>query len=188
MSDNTEKVNVKSEAWEWIKALVIALALVFLIRWLLFSPFLVSGQSMEPNFYDGERLIVNKILYDFRDPKRGEVIVFLAPDGRDYIKRVIGVPGDRVKVEGDTVYVNGQPIDEPYLKEAIEAAKARGVDYNNTNKEETVVQPGTLFVMGDNRSHSSDSRSNAVGLVPYDKIVGRAEVVFWPLSHIKLAR
>lgn len=185
MSSNSP---VKNEAWEWIKALLIALALVFIIRWLLFAPFLVSGQSMEPNYFDSERLIVNKVLYDFREPRRGEVIVFLAPDGRDYIKRVIGVPGDRVKVTGDIVYVNGEPIDEPYLKEAIDAARASGGRYNHLDKEETVVQPDTLFVMGDNRSHSSDSRADSVGLVPYDKIVGRTEIVFWPLSHMKLAR
>jgi signal peptidase I len=111
--------SAKSEAMEWTKALLIAGVLVVVIRWLIFSPFIVEGPSMEPNFYTRERLIVNKVIYDIRKPKRGEVIVFHAPDGRDYIKRVIALPGETIKVEGDKVFVNGQEIEKPYLKYAI---------------------------------------------------------------------
>jgi len=177
--------SIRREVWEWLKALLVAFGLVFVVRTYLFAPFLVSGHSMLPNFHDGERLIVNKIIYDLRIPKRGEVIVFLAPDGRDYIKRVIGLPGDRVYVRGDTVYVNGKPLDEPYLREAVERAHAEGRLYNIQDMDEIVVREGTLFVLGDNRSNSSDSRSQKVGLVPMDKVIGRAELVFWPPSHIK---
>ena len=92
-------VQTKSETWEWIKALVIAGVLVIIIRWFLFSPFIVDGDSMHPNFFTGERLIVNEIVYDIRAPKRGEVIVFHAPEGKDYIKRVIALPGETVKVD-----------------------------------------------------------------------------------------
>ncbi|GIO10835.1 signal peptidase I [Cohnella xylanilytica] len=173
-----------NELKEWIKALAIAAVLVIVIRWLLVSPFIVDGESMEPNFQDRERIIVNMVLYDFRKPKQGEVIVFHVPEeNRDFIKRVIAVPGDTVKVEGDTVYVNGKPLDEPYLKEALEQAHAEGREYNNTDFEEGTVPEGQLFVMGDNRSNSKDSRM--IGYIPMSRVVGRAELIFWPLKDIK---
>lgn len=182
-TEATPAKTVKSETWEWIKALVIAGVLVIIIRWFLFSPFIVSGDSMRPNFFDGERLIVNKIVYDIRSPKRGEVIVFHAPEGKDYIKRVIALPGETVKVTGDKVFINGQEIDQPFIKEAIEQANKEGKAYNTSpNFSETKVPDGEVFAMGDNRPNSKDSR--IIGPVPYNKIVGRAEVIFWPVSKI----
>lgn len=179
----------RNELTEWIKALVIAGILVFVIRWLLITPFIVDGESMEPNFLNRERIIVNKVLYDFREPKRGEVIVFHVPDEqRDFIKRVIAVPGDTVKVQGDTVYVNGKAVDEPYLKDAIAKAHAQGREYNNAdfpNSEypDGTVPAGTLFVMGDHRDNSKDSRM--IGYIPMSRVVGRAELIFWPMKDIK---
>jgi signal peptidase I len=181
------------ELVEWIKALAIAGLLVFVIRWWLVSPFIVDGPSMQPNFWNRERIIVNKIVYDIRKPRRGEVIVFHVPEeGRDFIKRVIGVPGDTVKVEGDTVYINGQPIEEPYLKEAYDAAHAAGGEYNsagqwwddfpNSQNPDGTVPEGSLFVLGDNRSNSEDSRT--IGFIPLSRVVGRADLVYWPISAI----
>jgi signal peptidase I len=178
--------SAKSEAMEWTKALLIAGVLVVVIRWLIFSPFIVEGPSMEPNFYTSERLIVNKVIYDIRKPKRGEVIVFHAPDGRDYIKRVIALSGETIKVEGDKVFVNGQELEQPYLKDAITQAQKEGRLYNRINYPETTVPEGSIFAMGDNRSNSSDSRNPAVGPVKYEKIVGRADLIFWPLDKISL--
>jgi len=183
------------ELMEWIKALAIAGILVFLVRWFLVSPFIVDGSSMLPNFRDGERIIVNKIIYDFREPRRGEVIVFHVPsEGRDFIKRVIAVPGDTVSVFEDTVTINGQPIEEPYLKEAYEAAHAAGRKYNpddsdtshfpNSRYPDGKVPEGMLFVLGDNRADSEDSRM--IGFVPMKDVVGRADLVFWPLKDIRL--
>lgn len=178
------------EALEWLKALVIAGILVFVIRWFLFAPFIVEGPSMLPNFESGERLIVNKIIYDIREPKRGEVIVFHVPEeGRDFIKRVIGVPGDRIRLEGDDLYINGEKVEEPYLREAIAEAKARGTLYNEGGpnfpndwvKEDTVPED-SIFVMGDNRSNSQDSRM--IGFVSEKEIVGRADLIFWPLNKL----
>jgi signal peptidase I len=180
------------ELTEWIKALAIAGLLVFVIRWLLLSPFIVDGPSMQPNFWNQERIIVNKIIFDIRKPQRGEVIVFHVPEEqRDFIKRVIGLPGDTVKVEGDTVYINGKPIEEKYLKEAYEDAHATGGLYNeddgdlnnfpNSRFKDGKVPEGTLFVMGDNRSNSEDSRR--IGFIPMSRIVGRADLVFWPLKE-----
>ncbi|SFL46824.1 signal peptidase I [Paenibacillus sp. 1_12] len=175
---------LKKEAWEWAKALIIAAALVFIIRWLIFAPFIVEGPSMEPNFYTSERLIVNKIIYSMRKPERGEVIVFHATKDKDYIKRVIALPGETVKVEGDKVYVNNQVLDEPYLKQALEDAAKKGVPYNTRNYPEKKVPDGTIFVMGDNRSNSADSRD--IGSIEYEKVVGRADLIFWPFNKISL--
>lgn len=181
------KNRVKREVWEWVKALLIALGLVVVIRSFLFAPFIVEGPSMEPNFHTGERLIVNKIIYDFRMPARGEVVVFHAPAQKDYIKRVIALPGETVKVEGDKVYVNGQVLDEPYIRDAVNEAARRGEIYNyNNNYSEHKVPEGMLFAMGDNRPQSLDSRSDAVGFVPYNKVVGRADLTFWPLDKFGL--
>jgi signal peptidase I len=180
----------KNEVLEWIKAIAIALVLVFLIRWLLFKPFIVDGPSMKPNFHTGERVIVNEILYDIRSPQRGEVIVFHVPsEGRDFIKRVIGVAGDTVKVEGDVVTVNGEVVNETYIQGAIDAAHSNNALYNNKDfPNETftdgTVPEGHVFVMGDNRSDSTDSRM--IGYVPLGDIVGRADLIFWPLKDITL--
>lgn len=177
---------VKNELLEWIKALLIALVVVLLVRWLAFNNYIVDGRSMEPNFESGERVIVNKLIYPFRDPERGEVIVFLAPEGKDYIKRVIGLPGDRVKVIGDTVYVNGTPIEEPYIREEIEKAREAGGSYNIGSTEEFLVPEDSLFVLGDNRPESLDSRSPFVGFVPIDNVRGRADLVYWPIGSFRL--
>jgi signal peptidase I len=184
---NEPRKTAKNETWEWIKALVIAGVLVFLIRFFVFAPFIVEGPSMEPNFYTNERLIVNKILYDIRAPKHGEVIVFQAPEGSDYIKRVIALPGETVKVEGDKVYINGQVIEQTFLKDALEQAAKEGRPYNRgPDYPETKVPDGAVFAMGDNRSNSKDSRDPSVGFVPYNKIVGRADLIFWPVGKMGL--
>ncbi|WP_084225151.1 signal peptidase I [Paenibacillus pectinilyticus] len=176
-------VQTKNETWEWIKALVIAGVLVIIIRWFLFSPFIVDGDSMHPNFFTGERLIVNKLVYDIRAPKRGEVIVFHAPEGKDYIKRVIALPGETVKVTGDKVYINGEELAQPYIQAAIDQAVKEGHPYNTLKDfPESKVPDGEIFAMGDNRPNSKDSRM--IGFVPYNKIVGRAEVIFWPVKKI----
>lgn len=190
------KSKASNEIFEWIKALAIAGLLVFVIRWFLVSPFIVDGPSMQPNFKDRERIIVNKIIYDIRDPKRGEVIVFHVPEeNRDFIKRVIGVPGDTVKVAGDTIYINGEPIEEPYLEEAYAAKHAQNLLYNidkpnsnfpNNSFPDGKVPDGTLFVMGDNRSNSEDSRM--IGYIPMDRIVGRADLVFWPIGDFHFVK
>lgn len=192
-NDSQQPANskLKSEAIEWIKAIAIAVVLVVVIRWFVFAPFMVDGPSMQPNFHTGERVIVNKFLYDFRAPKPGEVVVFHVPEEkRDYIKRVIAVAGDTVKVQGDDVYVNGKKISEPYIQSEIDKYQANGEPYNNLrdfpNSEVTegTVPTGHIFVMGDNRRNSTDSRM--IGYVDLKEVVGRAELVFWPLSDITI--
>jgi signal peptidase I len=175
----------KNEAWEWIKALGIAIALAFLIRTFLFAPFIVEGESMETTLHNGEKLVVNKAIYYLQPPQRGDIIVFHAEAKRDYIKRVIAVAGDTVEVRNDQLYINGKLVDEPYLAKNREAAKADGEPLTG-DVGPVKVPEGHIFVMGDNRRNSQDSR--AIGPVNVDKVVGRAEFVFWPLSDIRLTR
>ncbi|MCE5168035.1 signal peptidase I [Paenibacillus profundus] len=183
-------VRSKSELLEWIKAIAIAVILVVIVRWLLFAPFIVDGPSMEPNFWTGERLIVNKILYEFREPKRGEVVVFHVPqENRDLIKRVIGVAGDTIEYRGDDLFVNGQKVEEPYIQEALDQAHKNDELYNDRNFPNDLIQQnkvpeGQIFVMGDHRSNSTDSRM--LGFIPLSDVIGRADVIFWPISHVKL--
>jgi signal peptidase I len=177
-----QAVSMKSEAWEWTKALFIAAVLVIIIRWFIFAPFIVDGPSMEPNFHTRERLIVNKIIYNIRTPERGEVVVFHAPTGVDYIKRVIGLPGEKIKIQNNKVFINGEELKEPYLQEAVDDYKARTNSNYNVDFSEITVEDGKVFVMGDNRVNSQDSR--AIGTVAFDKIVGRADVRFWPLAKL----
>ncbi|TLS49869.1 signal peptidase I [Paenibacillus antri] len=174
----------KREAVDWAKALIVAGVLVVVIRWFLFSPYIVDGPSMQPNFHTGERIIVNKILYDIRKPQRGEVLVFHSGYDADYIKRVVALPGETVEVRGDTVLVNGEPLPEPYIREPVDTAAASGGTYNNKDFSAQTVPEGHVFVMGDNRPNSHDSRD--IGFVPYEEIVGRADVVIWPIGDIRL--
>jgi signal peptidase I len=128
---------------------------------------------MEPSFHDGDYVIVNRIAYQIGDIQRGDVIVFPYPlnEEDDYIKRVIGLPGDRVAVYGGVVYVNGDPIEEPYIMEQPRDDKA-----------ELIVPEGYVFVMGDNRNASSDSRS--WGPLQVEKIIGKAVFRYWPFTDL----
>ncbi|WP_168122272.1 signal peptidase I [Paenibacillus sp. HB172176] len=195
-SERASSKGAYKEIVEWIKALVIAVVLVFFIRQFLFSPYIVDGPSMHPNFQTGERLIVNKILYTFEEPKRGEVVVFNVPEqGRKFIKRVIGVPGDKVRLEGDDLYINDEKVEEPYIEDAVKAAQANGGLYNgqggrynfpNDTVKESVVPEGMILAFGDNRSDSTDSR--IIGFVDDKEIVGRADVIFWPLNKLEFIK
>jgi signal peptidase I len=178
-------VKDKSEIWEWIKALFIAITLAFIIRVFFFTPIVVDGASMEPTLQDQDRMIVTKI----GEPKRFDIIVFHAPDKRDYIKRVIGLPGDRIKYKDDILYINGKAYDEPYLDEYKNELKDDGPLTNSFTLEETpvgseVVPEGHLFVLGDNRRRSRDSRE--IGAIPIEKVVGKTRIVFFPIKDIKV--
>lgn len=130
----------------------------------------VDGYSMEPSLHSGEFVLVNKLAYRLGSPKQGDVIVFRFPldPSQEYIKRVIGLPGDMVKVENGKVYVNGQALIEPYI-----AAKPNYI-------AERQVPENSLFVLGDNRNNSSDSHS--WGAVPMENVIGKAVAVYWPLQ------
>src|SRR3989338_2740759 len=163
---------------ELIKVAVLAGVTIFLVRYFLFKPFYVKGQSMEPTFYEKEYLIIDEISYRFRGIERGEVVVFRAPFNEDdyYLKRVVGLPGERVKIEDNkviiynTLYPQGIVVEEGYLN-------------NETDGSLTVtLGPDQYYVLGDNRDASFDSRR--FGPVSRNVIIGRAWFRGWPFHRI----
>ena len=177
-------VDTKSEVWEWIKAIFMALLITFIIRVFFFTPAIVEGASMEPTLRDQNRMIVTKI----GEPKRFDVVVFHATEEKDYIKRVIGLPGDRIEYKDDVLYINGKPYDEPYLDnskhEIVNGPLTNSFTLRETPVGGDVVPEGHLFVMGDNRRNSMDSRH--IGAIPIDSVVGTTNFVVWPLKEIKI--
>ncbi len=169
------------EVYEWIKSLVIAGVLAYLIHTYLFALVVVSGTSMESTLLDHERLIMNKIAYRIGEPQNGDIVVFHATETDDYIKRVIGVPGDIIEYKEDTLYINGEIIKEPYLEEKKEGLEAGLLLTDDFGPVE--VPDGMVFVMGDNRRNSTDSRD--LGPIAIDKIIGRVNYVIWPIPEIR---
>ena len=164
------------ELKDWIISILIAIVLAFFIRYFIVELYMVEGPSMRPTLVNGERLIVNKFIYRFKAPERGEVLVFRYPrdPSRDFIKRVIAVAGDTVEIKDGRVFLNGQLLNEPYILERIKGSYPIAT-----------VPEGHIYVMGDNRNNSEDSRFKDVGFVPLELIKGKAVTVFWPLDHIK---
>ncbi|MGA9172472.1 MAG: signal peptidase I [Thermoactinomyces sp.] len=161
---------------EWIVAIAVAGLIAFGIRGYLFAPYEVHGQSMEPTLKGDELLIVNKWIYHVGMPNYGDIIVFHTDEGRDFIKRVIGLPGDRIDIENGKVYRNGKPVDEPYINGPMNDSIGR--------YKHLVVPAHHLFAMGDNRNNSLDSRM--IGPVDISAVVGRADVVVLPMNRIHL--
>jgi len=153
---------------ELIETLILTLVIFLVIRFAV-QNFRIEGFSMEPNFHDGQYLFVNKLMYMLHPPERGDVIVFIPPNNnsRDFIKRVIGLPGDQVEIRLGTVYVNGEELKESYPLNA-----------GSYSTGSVVVPPEEYFVLGDNRNYSSDSHS--WGTVSVKKIIGKAWVSYWP--------
>ncbi|MBE6102613.1 MAG: signal peptidase I [Selenomonas ruminantium] len=164
------------EVKDWLVSIVVAVVLAFLIRQFVVELYIVDGPSMRPTLQSQQRLVVNKFIYRFRAPEKGEILVFQYPrdPSRDFIKRVIAVPGDTVEIKDGRVLVNDQVLSEDYILE-----KTRG-DY-----PKSTVPQGTVFVMGDNRNNSEDSRFADVGFVPDALIKGKAVLVFWPVADLK---
>jgi len=157
---------------EIFQTVIMALVFYFLID-SFFPRVRVENISMKPTLQPGELLLVNKLSYRLGEPHHGDVIVFHYPGNpsEDYIKRLIGLPGDQIRVDGGLVYINDQPMDEPY----ISAPPAYKGDWQ--------VPEDSFFVLGDNRNQSSDSHS--WGFVPRDNIVGKALIIYWPLDQVK---
>jgi signal peptidase I len=171
-----KKTTLGEEIKDWVVSILIAVVLAFFIRYFIVELYMVEGPSMRPTLVNGERLVVNKFIYRFKTPERGDVLVFRYPQdpSRDFIKRVIAIPGDTVEIKDGRVFVNGQLLNETYILE-----KTRGSYPLST------VPQGRIFVMGDNRNNSEDSRFKDVGFVPFELIKGKAVVVFWPLDQLK---
>jgi signal peptidase I len=182
-----EMVKKKNEIWEWTKALIIAVALAFVIRSFLFAPIVVDGLSMMPTLHDQDRMIVNKFSYTIDEPNRFDIIVFHAPENKDYIKRIIGLPGDRIEYKDDILYVNGKAYKEPYLdeykKQVIDGPLTEPFTLEDKIGRETVPE-GQLFVMGDNRRFSKDSRH--IGTVSMKEVLGKTSLLYWPIKDAQI--
>lgn len=169
--------------FDTIQTVLIAASVFLVIYIFLMRPFEVSGESMFPTFKNGEYILTNLISLRFDDPSRGDVIVFKAPtdENKDFIKRVIGVPGDSVSVRDSKVYINGVLLDESeYLAETVRTPNGQFLSEGKT----ITVPEGNYIVMGDNRPHSSDSRE--WGLLPKSEIIGRSFFVYWPPQNTRL--
>jgi signal peptidase I len=178
-SKNSEQSQGLSSFWksqrENLQILAIALVLAVIIRLFIAEPRFIPSDSMVPTLHIGDRLVIEKVSYRFRPPASGEVIVFEPPPllqeygysaDRAFIKRIIGVPGDRIAVQQGQVYRNGQPLTEPYIAESPRYEMAA-----------VTVPPQEFFVMGDNRNNSNDS--HVWGFLPQENIIGRAIFRFW---------
>ncbi len=155
---------------EVVETFVLAL-LIYLVINALTGRFYVRGSSMEPTLHNGQYLVVSKISYLFNEPQRGDIVVFVSLNGtgEDYIKRVIGLPGERVEVRDGAVWINGYRLDEPYLNS--------GIPYTGVWK----LGPDEYFVLGDNRANSSDSHT--WGPLPRKNIIGKAWLCYWPPQY-----
>lgn len=162
--------------WEVVKTIAIAGAIVFVVRAVLFQPFLVSGASMEPNIAQSNYLIIDELTYRFRDPERGEIVVFRYPNDPStfYIKRIVGLPGEVVDISEGKVKIKGTALDESSYMQGAET-------YGTVH---VTLGQNQYFLMGDNRANSYDSRSWG----PLDKklIVGRALIRLFPFTEIDI--
>lgn len=162
--------------YETIQTIVIFGSIFVFVYFFAIQPHQVIGESMEPSFFDQEYILTDKISYRLREPERGDVVVFKAPNNprRDYIKRIIAVPGETVSINNNTVYVNNKPLTENYLDQN------ERIDNGNlfSNNASIIVPEHYYFVLGDNRDHSQDSR--VWGPVDQDSIVGRVFFRYWP--------
>jgi signal peptidase I len=174
---------------EWAAVVIGALVVALVVKTFLFQAFYIPSASMEPTLEKGDRVLVNKVSYDLHDVHRGDVVVFelspddVGPDGiKDLIKRVIGLPGDVIESRDGVVFVNDRALEEPYLEEGTVTGDPE--DGRNPAIERQTVPDGHVFVLGDNRSNSADSRYPYRGPIPIDTIVGRAFVLVWPPGDI----
>jgi signal peptidase I len=164
-----------------IETVVIALVIAIVLYMFIMTPHAVLGNSMYPTYKNGEYLMANKLVYRFGEPRRGDVIIFKYSDTQDFIKRVIGIPGDSIMVKDGKVYVNGNQLDESaYLEETVYTSSG---DYL-AEGETIAIGDNEYFVLGDNRPHSSDSRT--FGPISVDQIKGKAWIVYLPLSEFRI--
>lgn len=166
----------------FLETIVVALVISIVLYLFIMTPHEVIGSSMYPTYKDGEYLMANKIVYKLSEPKRGDVIIFKYSDTQDFIKRIIGLPGDQVMLKDGYIYINGSKLEESgYLDSSV---YSNGGEY--LHEGETITVPdGQYFVCGDNRQHSSDSRT--FGPIEKADIKGKAWIVYFPFSNFRLA-
>ena len=210
MEEKSKDINWGKEIWEWVYTIAIALIIAMLIKTFLFDVVKVDGSSMFPTLVNNDRLIVTKLGYE---PAQGDIIILdstyknreeyfdtlAASEGKEelgafskfvkgwtlpsdlkkryYVKRIIALPGQTVDLRGGRVYIDGQLLEEPYYD-------GQTISIDSSVEYPITVEEDTVFVMGDNRTRSKDSRSSELGLVPYDAILGKAKLRIWPIADI----
>jgi signal peptidase I len=179
--DQPERRSAALLTVSWLRDLSVSVVIAAVVILFLYQPVKVEGTSMMPGLVDQERIFINKYAYRFgiSDISRGDTVVFWFPGdpSKSFIKRVIGIPGDRVEITDGDLYVNGAALDEPYVPDAYR---------DHVSMPETIVPPDQYFVLGDHRSSSNDSR--IWGTVPRHFIYGKAEFVYWPLDRMGVLR
>lgn len=195
--------NLKASGiWEWIESILVALIIAVVIRIFIAEPYRIPSGSMRPTLIEGDIILVNKFIYGARipfsairlpgltKPKRGDVIVFIYPEDRrkNFIKRLIGFPGDIIEMKNGLIYVNDKPLDDPIFNQNIDGTVRFYYNKGMLAKEnQKITVPGdSLFVLGDNSRSSLDSRY--WGFVPYKNLLGKAIVIYWPLKRIRIIR
>lgn len=194
LPDEKEEVNGKVKATEifasigsfissFVETVVVALVIAVVLYLFIMTPHEVIGSSMYPTYKNGEYLMANKIVYKFSKPSRGDVIIFKYSEEHDFIKRIIGVPGDEVMLKDGSYYINGKKLDESkYLSTSI---FTNGGSYMHEGQSIKVGE-GQYFVSGDNRPNSSDSRE--FGTISIDQIKGKAWIVYYPFSDFRIVQ
>lgn len=180
--ENPRKLHIKMifyNFFNFLKTIALIVILAFIIRIFLIQPFIVEGQSMDPAFSDRDYLITEKVSYHFRNPTRGEVIIFHPPEDPNinYIKRVVGLPGDNIQIKDGGVFINGQRLIEPYL------SSNEGTLVPNQTQSTLTLNTDQFFVLGDNRNHSRDSRE--LGPIPRANIVSHVWFRLYPFNEIR---
>ena len=170
-----------NETREWIITIIATIVLIFVIRTYIFSPVIVEGDSMNPTLVEGDRLFINKIGMYVGEIDRLDVVVFKGKQDKHYIKRVVGMPGDRIHFENNRLYINDQLVSENYV---IEDGYQRDMSLNSLYGYEKIPE-NYYFVLGDNRPNSIDSRQRSIGLVHESQILGSSNLIVWPLNRIQ---
>lgn len=181
----TMKIEWKKEGMEWVKAFAIGIIIFAFIRTFFFSNYIVEGESMMPTLQDGNKLVVNKLGYQVGELNRFDVIVFHANAKEDFVKRIIGLPGDKLEYRNDQLYINGHKYEEPFLDVYKQKSPGLKITGDFSLKEitgENIVPEGKLFVLGDNRLGSWDSRQ--FGFISATQVVGKVDLRYWPLNEM----
>ncbi len=167
---------------ESVETVIIALVIFLVVYLFIGQPHRVDGDSMLPNFENGELIITDKLTYKFRSPKRGEVIIFKSPldNKKVFIKRIIGLPGETITISNGSVFINGQKLTENYIHQSTDVIFGPFIKENETKQ----IPADSFFVMGDNRANSLDSRE--LGFIKKPNIIGKAWVIYWPLNKFSL--
>lgn len=178
-SQNEQKWNSRNEIISWVKVILSALLIAFVLRTFIFQLALVNQISMEPTLKEGQMLIISKVNYFVGTPKRGDIIVFKdSYENKLLIKRVIGLPGEKIDLRNGKVFINDKELEPDYTSFPTYAYV----------QESWQVPEGQYFVMGDNREHSRDSRVETVGLINRKSIIGKAVFRLWPFNKLGLLK